>query len=354
MLAGPRHLARIQLKGARVVSAAIDPAGRYIAVTTPSGSRAYSVTLAGAGAAAVERLKLAAPAAEEGAVAVAVAGDVLVLAQRSGALASYSLADGRQLGSHNLQSQLQRGASSAPLDQAWRGHCPAAARLAVSADGCVLAALGGHGISVHRLPSLELVQARLLKAEHAITAMALSADGGLVAATTSASQLLVWDAAACKPLAWSLENADAAKAAIERLPGLPSGVSFAPPAGDADARAGSSASGPRLVVYGSGGLVHFELGRPVDRTYLDAAAAKRQRGRVRPEARAQPEDLQQRPGEGPAGGRGKNGRVVRAQQQCLWLWLGHVGPGDIMLLEKQWEEVLAALPPPLLRHRYGG
>ena len=49
--------------------------------------------------------------------------------------------------------------------------------------------------------------------------------------------------------------------------------------------------------------------------------------------------------------RGMNGRVVRSLHPCLWL--GHVGPSDMLLLEKPWEEVLAALPPPLLRHRYG-
>jgi hypothetical protein len=133
--------------------------------------------------------------------------------------------------------------------------------------------------------------------------MALSSDGSLVAAITSACQLLVWDTAEGKPLTWALDNADASRAALERLPGAPTGISFRPlPAGDAVTSSaapqlpalGSGAAVPeqqhscqQLVVHGSGGLVHFGLGSPVDRTYLDVAATKRQRGRLRPEQRPQ-------------------------------------------------------------------
>ena len=144
----------------------------------------------------------------------------------------------------------------------------------------MLAVQGGHGISLHKLPSLEPC-GRTLKSDYVITGMALSSDGSLVAAITSACQLLVWDTAEGKPLTWALDNADAARAALERLPGSPAGISFRPQP------AGVAVHAEQLVVHGSGGLVHFDLGSPVDRTYLDVAATRKQRGRQRPEQRPQ-------------------------------------------------------------------
>lgn len=383
MKAGPRHVARIQLKGTRIASAAIDVCGGYVACTTPAGTRVYRLSCTGsgddagsnsaAGSFSVQRLRLAEPSFEEGAVAVALASNgsgsdagssMLVAAYCDGSLAVCSLPDGELLQRRSASSAPNVAAAAATTtpgaesNRAWRSYVPAAARLAVAANGQMLAVQGGHGINLYKIPSLEPC-GRTLKSDYVVTGMALSSDGSLVAAITSACQLLVWDTAEGKPLTWALDNADAARAALERLPGAPTGISFRPrPAGAASASAtapqpptlatGAAMPEPQpscqeLVVHGSGGLVHFGLGSPVDRTYLDVAATKRQRGRLRPDQRPQLEDRPE--------SRGMNGRVVRSLHPCLWL--GHMGPSDMLLLEKPWEEVLAALPPPLLRHRYG-
>ncbi|KIY94087.1 hypothetical protein MNEG_13876 [Monoraphidium neglectum] len=71
----------------------------------------------------------------------------------------------------------------------------------------------------------------------------------------------------------------------------------------------------------------------------DALSGKRRRGPAKP-----------RPGER-ASAAGLNGRVLPLDSPCLFL--GYTGPRAALLVERPWEEVLAALPPPLLRHKYG-
>ncbi|KAG2427339.1 hypothetical protein HXX76_012534 [Chlamydomonas incerta] len=354
LLSAPRHLARIRTKGARVAAAALSPSGGFVAAATPAGARAYAIE-----GGAVSRLRLAPAAEEAAAIAVAATDSHLVLALPDGGLLACSLPDGA-VAARAAPRAAGPAAASGPQwtadDCAWRNHCPPAASLVASADGSLLAAVGGAGISLHRLPGLE-PHGRVLKSEGglAFTAAAFSRDGRLLAATTSSCALLVWDTADCKQLAWCGDNADAATAAISRLPGAPTAISFCPTttpapapasaAGAAAAVAPAAALGYRLVVNSPGGLVHFDLGRPVDGTYLpDGAGSRRQaRGRLRPEQRPAAEDRPE--------SRGGNGRVIRTLHPAVWV--GHLGAADLLLLEKPWEEVLAELPPPLLTHVYG-
>ena len=112
MKAGPRHVARIQLKGTRIASAAMDTHGGYVACTTPAGTRVYRLSTGGAGSGSaagsfsVQRLRLADPSFEEGAVAVALAFNMLVVAHCDGSLAACLLPGGELL--------QRRSASSAP------------------------------------------------------------------------------------------------------------------------------------------------------------------------------------------------------------------------------------------------
>lgn len=114
----------------------------------------------------------------------------------------------------------------------------------------------------------------------------------------------------------------------------------------------------RLLVSSPGGMVHLDLDQPLSDGLIEALAAKHKRGRARPEPSAHFTRVE---------ARGTNGRLVRTPQPTVWLGFipavssgvgaSHVGAsadvGQVLLLEKPWEDVLASLPPPLLRHRYG-
>ncbi|GFR42935.1 hypothetical protein Agub_g3833 [Astrephomene gubernaculifera] len=341
LLTAPRHLARIKVKGARVAAAAMSPSGAFVACSTPLGTRAYrleSAAAASAAAPAVTRLKLASAAASEAAVAVAATDSHLVLALHNGSLLSCELPSGAVAARAPVRPVSPAEADWSADAQAWRNHCPPAASLVASADGSLLAAVGCHGISLHRLPGLE-PHGRLLRADGAFTAVAFSHDGRLIAATTSACQLLLWDTVDCRQVQWCLDNAEAATAAIARLPGAPTAISFNPAAAGASAAAAAApAAAYRVVVNSNGGMVHFDLSRPVAETYLTGKEARRQRRR--------PVPVEDRPES-----RGSNGRVIRTAHPAVWV--GHVGPAELLLLEKPWEKVLAELPPPLYLHRYG-
>ncbi|KAG2482398.1 hypothetical protein HYH03_018659 [Edaphochlamys debaryana] len=363
----PRHLARIRLKGSAVAAAALSPSGGFVVASTPAGTRAYQLGPAAAGAAAVSRLRLAA-AAEEAAVAVAATDSHLVLAPVEGGLLVVELPGGAVVATLPAKAgglaslaaaSAGSGSGSGTEANAWRAHCAPFSALAVSPDGALVAAAGGAGIALYRLPGLEPV-GRPLRPEGAVTALGFSRDGRLLAATTAACALLLWDTADARAAPWSADNAEAATAAISRLPGAPTSISFCPtPAGaGAGAAAAGAAAGAeagsggaeangapaaalpyKLVVAGPGGMVHLDLSRPLE----PPAAAKQKRGRLRPDQRPAPEDRPE--------SRGSNGRVIRTTHPAVWV--GHVGSAELLLLEKPWEEVLAGLPPPLYTHRYG-
>ncbi len=374
ILAGPRHLARIKVKGGRVAAAALSSSGSFLAATTPAGTRVYELgrersEAADAPAAASAAVERAMPVTvrrirlegggEEPAAAVAVTNAQVILAQAEGQLVSYSLPSGE------VEARAQPrggppGANTAAQADAtsWRGYAPTVSQLIASDDGSLVAAVGRTGVTLYSLPALQ-PHGRVLRTDGAATAVAFSRDGRLIAATTAHGNLFVWDTTDCKQVQWALDNQEAATAAIARLPGSPSCISFCPgtapappptaaatgdaPAAPATPAAGSTSLPYKLVVNSPGGLVNMDLSRPLDKDYVKGLNAKRRRGPLRPDQRPLPEDRPE--------GRGANGRVIRTTHPCVWL--GHVGTGELLLLEKPWEEVLAALPPPLYVHRYG-
>ena len=46
-----------------------------------------------------------------------------------------------------------------------------------------------------------------------------------------------------------------------------------------------------------------------------------------------------------------NGRAILLRDPCAFL--GHLSPGEAILLEKPWEDVASTFAPPLYIHRYG-
>jgi U3 small nucleolar RNA-associated protein 4 len=91
-----------------------------------------------------------------------------------------------------------------------------------------------------------------------------------------------------------------------------------------------------VLAHSAGGVAHFDLDAPLS---ADALDAKRRRGPHKP-----------RPGSAAAAA-GRNGRVLPLESPCLFL--GYIGPAAALLVEKPWEDVTAALPDPLYRHKYG-
>ncbi|GIL46659.1 hypothetical protein Vafri_3595 [Volvox africanus] len=362
LVAAPRHLARIKVKKGRIASASLSPSGCIVVCTTPSGTRAYSLESHGVhgGVAgltlppALERLKLPAEA-EVPAIAVVATDKHVVLALHNGGLLSCDLSTStvtaRWKATEGQATPSVAPYSQAKPQQAWRSYCPTAAQLVAAADGSLLAAVGGQGITLYHLPNLDPLD-QTLHADCAFTAAAFSHDSRLLAATTSACQLLVWEMSRgtaggsdCIQARWCLDNADAITASISRLPGTPTSVSFCPATFPRGGPAQHKAGLPyRLVVNSPGGMVHFDLSCKVANTYLDLQKMeRRKRRRLLSNQLPQPEDRPE--------SRGNNGRVIRTVHPAVWV--GHVGPADLLLLEKPWEEVLGALPPPLWTQRYG-
>ena len=56
-------------------------------------------------------------------------------------------------------------------------------------------------------------------------------------------------------------------------------------------------------------------------------------------------------GAGAAGGSNTNGRVITLEHPCLFA--GYTGAAAALLVERPWDSIMRALPPPLWRHRFG-
>lgn len=168
-----------------------------------------------------------------------------------------------------------------------------------------------------------------------VTALEFSQDGSLLAVANAADQVAAYSVSSRAPTEWSAEHWGAlGKLLGKLLPGTIRGLSFRP----APAAAGAAAAaGPASVLlHSAGALCHVDMTAPLS---TDALSGKRRRGPAKPRAGAE------------ATAAGLNGRVLPLESPCLFL--GFIGPSSALLVEKPWEEVLAELPPPLYRHRYG-
>uniref|UniRef100_A0A7S0V2K3 Uncharacterized protein n=1 Tax=Polytomella parva TaxID=51329 RepID=A0A7S0V2K3_9CHLO len=177
----------------------------------------------------------------------------------------------------------------------------------------------------------------------------------LLVAVTATSRLFMWSMRTGRQIQWARENEFALEKLMSKLPGVPQGLSFNP---------ASSPQSRQLIIHSCSGLIHLDLARPLDLTLLMTSRAaamaagghvprdpfKRRRGAQKPAVDTA----------GAAGGadlaprlesRGTNGRIILTTSPCVWL--GHAAKDTLLLVEKPWEDVLASLPPPLLKHRYG-
>ncbi|KAL6761639.1 hypothetical protein V8C86DRAFT_2533190 [Haematococcus lacustris] len=293
----------------------------------------------------------------------------------------------------------------------WQAYTPLISHLCASSDGTLVAAAGARGVSIARLelsisPSPPAATSppgtpqtlfgwtgKLLRSNHdaPATSLAFSPDAQQLAVTLASGQLEVYDVAGRQPTPWSLEQAEGVAACLQRLPGVPMGCSWDPSpqaslsstgptpslnsltqgvggAGEAG-RVGASAAakeaaraGGRLLVFSPGGFCSLDVGRPLD-AVLAQAGVKRSR-----KAGAGPVPASLGGAAGPlldtVPGRrvvamqhqqqsvsGSNGRVILLADACAFV--GHCASGQVLVLEKAWEEVLGGLTAPLFRQRFG-
>lgn len=104
-----------------------------------------------------------------------------------------------------------------------------------------------------------------------------------------------------------------------------------------------------LLVSSPGGLCHVDMTAPL------TPPVTTKRPRHRPQHQQGSGQLQgsaqQQHGVDPRSACGVNGRLLLLENPCLLV--GYWGPGQALMVEKPWADVLQQLPPPLYRHRYG-
>jgi WD40 repeat protein len=226
------------------------------------------------------------------------------------------------------------GLDAPPRRSGAAAAAPPVSALAVSPDGRWLAAAAGAGVALVSLGAGGAMAAAgplLLLGDAAaggappVTALAFSPDSELLAVANAADGVAAYAVATRAPTAWSADHSEPLARLLALLPGTVEGLSWAP--------AGGARS---LLVRSAGGVAHVELDAPLS---ADVLSAKRRRGPHKP-----------RPGAAAAAA-GRNGRVLGLESPCLFF--GYIGRGAALLVERPWEEVAAALPPPLARHKYG-
>lgn len=377
LTAAPRHIARICVSGAgRVSAAAIAPDGRYVAVTSGPGAalRVYQLPAeqqqqGGAqpvSPAPVHRVPCA--SALNGVTAVAVSNSYVLTANTQGQVCVHQLPSATDsaedsaakqgkietvaqcsvLGTDDrVQPSKAKGGLAGP---SWAGYIPAVNRLCVSPDGKGVAAATAAGVVLLSLTTgrdggvtLQRTGSVQLPSDAPVTAMCLSPDGALVGVALASAHLLVIDVAARRPTAWSLHNREGIATCVARLPGTPSGVTFSP-------------SGQQILVHSSGGFCVFDLARPVEVPL--GQDFKRRRGPAKPQ-----DGPQSVAGAGPvvdhmARGQQRGQQAAGANGRAMLLsdpvaFVSFLGDKELLALEKPWEDVLATLPPPVFRHRYG-
>lgn len=257
---------------------------------------------------------------------------------------------------------------------AWKAFCPAVSVLAASPDGMLIAAAGAAGVSLIRLSedagdTALSYAGKLLKSgqDAPVTSLTFSPDGAELAVTLASGHLAVYDAEAGRPTAWTLEHGAAVAACLARLPGAPTGCSYS-----------SEPASRQLLVWSHGGLCSLNTAQPV--AGGEEGGKARRRGRSRPEGApavtggtgvtGPVADVAS--GLGVAAGassgsaavtksamaaaaaaaeRGGNGRAILLADPAAFV--GYIGAGEAVLLEKPWDEVMAGFRAPLYRHRYG-
>lgn len=259
------------------------------------------------------------------------------------------------------------GAAGGPRTAAGAAR-PSVSHLVASPDGRWLAAASSTGVTLIELraspgdaeaspgdgdmsPGEKMAIAGPLlllgDADAPVTAVDFSPDSSVLAVSNAADGLAAYSVATRAPTQWSADHWDPLSKLLAHLPGTIEGLSFDPAAaaapdevaGTAASQQGKGSSGSRgvsLLVRSAGGFCHVDMAALLS---ADVLSAKRRRGPFKP-----------RPGS-QASAIGLNGRVLPLDSPVLFV--GYIGERSALLVERQWEEVVAGLPMPLCRHRYG-
>ncbi|MEW5313031.1 MAG: hypothetical protein WDW38_004625 [Sanguina aurantia] len=351
LTSGPRHISRITTSASRILSASISPEGTHVLACTTTGPRIYKLPASHPSATSttlqqpptLQRVPLPGLATAVAASTPVVCGiftseSNAVLARSDGALLQLQLppAGGSAVGVQTTSAPSQARPVGTSHQLAWRHFALPVSGLASSPDGRWLAAHGPRGVHLFSLPSLTPHGKALPCGDHntsVISGLAFSPDGQLLAAITPTATLHLWEVATGKPSAWIVEHGKSAAQVLDRLTGVPAGMSFDP---DPKLR--------RLLIHSTATLVHLDLAAPLT---LPCAAAepRRRRGRNVPTLA----DLN--PWARPELTRGTNGRTLTLSEPTIAV--AHMGGGAVLLMEKPWEDVLGGMPAPLFRRRYG-
>ncbi|KAF8071219.1 UTP4 [Scenedesmus sp. PABB004] len=322
-LAGPHHVAAVALAPDAGAVAAADRSRLRLFRLSPADPGAAAAGVAPcehAGALRVERVKVD---ADLGAPVVCVAfsadGQHLFAATGAGRVVALDATSGELTASAQLPAPAGGGgggrdaAAPAAPEQGGGGGAPWCDALApfMPAVGCIAVAPSG----------------QLVGEPSPVTALAFSPNSRFVAVATAANAVCGYSAETGLPTAWTLKHHAGVAELLQALPGSITGLAFRP----------TPAEPLAMLVHSPGGLCHLDMAAPPTLTRPDKAPRKAPPGGA-PRAESFSE-------------RGRNGRLLKLQHCCLLL--GHIGPGEALLLEKPWAEVLGQLLPPLYRHRYG-
>jgi U3 small nucleolar RNA-associated protein 4 len=230
--------------------------------------------------------------------------------------------------------------------------CPAVSHACASADGQWLAVVTTRagsfgrraaGVHVYNLDTLKLHASLPPPPGHAawppVAAMALSASGVLALAVRD-NALLAYDIESAQLSPWSSALASAgvptsAPPELAALPGQICGLSF-------DPTPGSSV----LLAQTPSAIARINLAVPP--TLGGGVAKKRRRNKGGGGGSDGGSELARNGGGG--GGAGEI-KVVNLDNPCLFL--GYFAPGQALLVERPWADVLKSIPEPLYRHRFG-
>ena len=225
--------------------------------------------------------------------------------------------------------------------------CPAVSHACASADGQWLAVVTtpagrfgrrAAGVHVYNLDALKLHASLPPPPGHAawppVAAMALSA-GGLLALATRDNAVLSYDVESARLTPWSeaLAAAETATPAeLAAMPGQICGLSFDPTPGSSALLAHTPSAIARINLAATPAIGNAGAGH----------AGKRRRGKGGAEAG---EERKHR------GGDDNDIKVVTLDDPCLFL--GYFAPGQALMVERPWKDVLKSIPEPLYRHRFG-
>ena len=236
--------------------------------------------------------------------------------------------------------------------------CPAVSHACASADNQWLAvvttqagSLGRReaGVHIYNLDTLKLHASLPAPPGHAlwppVAAMALSSAGVLALAVRD-NALLAYDIESAQLMPWSTALADAdvaAPAELAALPGQICQLSF-------DPTPGSSV----LLAQTPSAIARIDLAVPPAVGAGDAGVAqlkKRRRNRGGSHGSTYEGGGSELMAANGRNDRGGEIKVATLENPCLFL--GYFAPGQALMVERPWADVLKSIPEPLYRHRFG-